>query len=392
MKNIEEAYALLPDQEAIDRGHSALAAADAFGQSFENNLFNTISNKEIVDHAFVEIHKLLEKEQLRKADLTAEGKPSPISDNYIARYTEQLSELSNAEANDIQGFKSISEIRLLYHAVHALEDILYTETNNAAFSPDDIKVFKQQRDELNTRIIEIEKFTEKELDNMSKYDISARVNPLNDQSGKVKAMASVTIDNAVAINNLTVVEGSNGHFVGYPQSKDKEGNFRDIVEFLKDENGKVTQESADLKATINKLLVDMHKNGERQHDSQLKEPVSHNIKAFVTPLRESQNATKGLATVQVGELFKINSVRVNENSKTGENFVAMPSRTDKSSETGYRDVVHPVNKEFAEKLRGAVLKQYDSQVQWKTNMANKEQTQTTQRDTPVSNKSNPDLG
>jgi len=53
--------------------------------------------------------------------------------------------------------------------------------------------------------LQTEKSLEKEPDFMSKYDISARVNPLSDQSGKVKAMASVTIDNAIAINNLTVV-------------------------------------------------------------------------------------------------------------------------------------------------------------------------------------------
>jgi len=200
-------------------------------------------------------------------------------------------------------------------------------------------------------------------------------------------MASINIDNAIAINNLTIVMGSNGHFVGYPQSKDKDGNFRDIVEFLKDKNGKMKQESADLKAAVNKLLVDMYNNGKRKHDGQSKEPVAHDIKAFVTPLRDSQNATKGLATVQFGDAFKINSVRVNENSKTGENFVAMPSRPDKSSENGYRDVVHPVNKEFGEKLRDIVLKQFDNQVQWKKHIVGKEQVQ---KDKTV-NKTNPGL-
>ena len=57
---------------------------------------------------------------------------------------------------------------------------------------------------------------EKEHGSMSKYDISARVNPLKDPKSHVKAMASVTINNVVAINDLTVVEGKNGLFVGYP--------------------------------------------------------------------------------------------------------------------------------------------------------------------------------
>ena len=40
---------------------------------------------------------------------------------------------------------------------------------------------------------------------MNKYDIQARVNPLNDQSKSVKAMASVTIDDVIAINNLATL-------------------------------------------------------------------------------------------------------------------------------------------------------------------------------------------
>ena len=214
---------------------------------------------------------------------------------------------------------------------------------------------------------------------MSKYDISAKVNPLKDQTKNTKAMASVTIDGVIAINDLTIVEGKNGAFVGYPQNKDKDGNFRDIVEFLK-KDGKMTQEAVDLKEAISKTLLDMHKNGERStpdKDEADMKPVDHDIKAFVTPLTNSENSTKGLATVQVGEMFKINSVRVNENNKEGsENFgklyVAMPARPDSRSESGYKDVVHPVNKEFGEKLRGVVLKQYDNQLAWKEKASGKE--------------------
>jgi len=234
---------------------------------------------------------------------------------------------------------------------------------------------------------------------MSKYDISARVNPLKDQSGHVKAMASVTIDNVVAINDLTVVESKKGGlFVGFPQSKDGEGSFRDLVQFLKDENGKTTKESLEVKNLITKTLVDMYKNNERatpEKAEQDKKPVMHEIKAYVTPLRDSETALRGLATVQVGEMFKIGSVRVNENTKEdsenfGKIFVAMPSRPDKGSESGYRDVVLPVTTEFSARMRDAVLKQYDNQLAWKDHMASKEQT--VQREKPAANKSNPDLG
>jgi DNA-binding cell septation regulator SpoVG len=146
--------------------------------------------------------------------------------------------------------------------------------------------------------------------------------------------------------------------------------------------------------------LDLHAKKERatpEKAEQSKQPVDHEIKTFVTPLRESENATKGLATVQVGEMFKIGSIRVarvNENTKEGsenfgKNFVAMPSRPDKFAESGYRDVVHPVNKDFSEKLKGAVLKQYDNQVAWKQNAAKKEQP-AHQQEKPAANKTSPD--
>ena len=269
-------------------------------------------------------------------------------------------------------------------------------------APEHRKIFEAVLSKMESLdMVNVQKQNMKEGENMGKYDISARVNPLNDQSGHVKAMASVTIDNAIAINSLTVVEGNKGNlFVGYPQSKGNDGSFRDIVEFLKDENGKITKESLGIKNEINKMLTDMYKNGERATPEivgEVKEPVMHEIKAFVTPLRDSETATKGLATVQVGDMFKINSIRINENMKEGsenfgKNFVAMPSRPDKSSESGYRDIVHSVNKEYSEALRGAVLKQFDNQMAWKNHLANKEQTQTPQRDKPAANKTNPDLG
>jgi DNA-binding cell septation regulator SpoVG len=143
----------------------------------------------------------------------------------------------------------------------------------------------------------------------------------------------------------------------------------------------------------------MFKKGERATPDKVeqdKKLVMHEVKAFVTPLCDSQNATKGLATVQVGELFKVGSVRINENTKEGaenfgKNFVAMPSRPDKSADGGYRDVVHPVNKEFGEKFRDTVLKQYDNQLAYKNRENNKEQTAQPHEKT-AANKSNQDIG
>jgi DNA-binding cell septation regulator SpoVG len=239
----------------------------------------------------------------------------------------------------------------------------------------------------------------KERVNMSKFDIQARVNPLTDQTKPTKAMASVTIDDVIAINNLTIVEANKSLFVGYPQNRDSEGGYRDIVEFLRDKDDKMLPEAVELKDAIQKKLVEMFKNGERATPDKAeadKKPVDHEIKAYVTPLPNSETSTRGLGTVQVGELFKINSVRVNENTKEGsENFgklyVAMPARPDSRIEGGYKDVVHPVNKEFGEKLRGAVLKRYENQLSWNEKAAGKDKPDQ-QREKPPTNRSADERG
>ncbi|MFZ5641454.1 MAG: septation regulator SpoVG [Bacillota bacterium] len=55
-----------------------------------------------------------------------------------------------------------------------------------------------------------------------------RVRKIN-VDGKMKAIVSVTIDNAFVIHDVKVVEGQNGLFVAMPSRKTPEGEFRDIA-------------------------------------------------------------------------------------------------------------------------------------------------------------------
>ena len=83
---------------------------------------------------------------------------------------------------------------------------------------------------------------------MAKLDV--RVYPLENQpENSTKAFASVTVEDLVAIKGIRVVEGSKGHFVTMPQSKDKEGNFHDIAFPV----------TGDLRKEINKAILDEFK-------------------------------------------------------------------------------------------------------------------------------------
>lgn len=49
-----------------------------------------------------------------------------------------------------------------------------------------------------------------------------------EQESKLKAVASITIDNAFVIHDIKVIEGDNGLFIAMPSKKGSDGEFRDI--------------------------------------------------------------------------------------------------------------------------------------------------------------------
>lgn len=47
--------------------------------------------------------------------------------------------------------------------------------------------------------------------------------------GRMKAIVSVTLDNAFVIHDIKIVEGQNGLFVAMPSRRTPKGEFRDIA-------------------------------------------------------------------------------------------------------------------------------------------------------------------
>lgn len=47
--------------------------------------------------------------------------------------------------------------------------------------------------------------------------------------GRLRAIVSVTFDNAIALHDIKVIEGPNRLFVAMPSRRDENGVFRDIV-------------------------------------------------------------------------------------------------------------------------------------------------------------------
>lgn len=56
-----------------------------------------------------------------------------------------------------------------------------------------------------------------------------RIRMVNQQEGKLKAVASLVIDGCFAVHDIKIVEGEGGIFVAMPSRKTPDGEYKDIV-------------------------------------------------------------------------------------------------------------------------------------------------------------------
>ena len=58
--------------------------------------------------------------------------------------------------------------------------------------------------------------------------LQAKINLFKNQTGNVKAFASVTLGGEYVINDLRVMDGAKGLWVSMPSKKGKDGEYKDI--------------------------------------------------------------------------------------------------------------------------------------------------------------------
>jgi len=56
-----------------------------------------------------------------------------------------------------------------------------------------------------------------------------RIRMLKNKDSKIKASASVTIDDCFVVHDIKVIEGNDGPFISMPSRKTNEGDFKDIA-------------------------------------------------------------------------------------------------------------------------------------------------------------------
>ena len=62
-----------------------------------------------------------------------------------------------------------------------------------------------------------------------------RVRMVKSESSKIKASASITIDECFVVHDIKVIEGNEGYFIAMPSRKTPDGEFKDIVHPLNTE-------------------------------------------------------------------------------------------------------------------------------------------------------------
>ena len=56
-----------------------------------------------------------------------------------------------------------------------------------------------------------------------------RIRLVDKEDSKLKAVASITIDDCFVVHDIKVIEGKDGYFISMPSKKKPDGEYKDIV-------------------------------------------------------------------------------------------------------------------------------------------------------------------
>ena len=62
-----------------------------------------------------------------------------------------------------------------------------------------------------------------------------RVRIVKKDDSKLKAVASITIDDSFVVHDIKIIEGAEGYFVAMPSRKTSEGEYKDVAHPIKTE-------------------------------------------------------------------------------------------------------------------------------------------------------------
>lgn len=78
-------------------------------------------------------------------------------------------------------------------------------------------------------------------------DVKVRI--AKPDGGKLKAVASITIDGCFAVHDIKIIEGNAGLFIAMPSRKAPDGEYKDIVHPI----------NADMRAQLSQRILDEYR-------------------------------------------------------------------------------------------------------------------------------------
>lgn len=105
-----------------------------------------------------------------------------------------------------------------------------------------------------------------------------RLRKVNNQDNRMKALVSITFDDAFVIHDLRVIEGNNGQFVAMPSKRTPDGEFRDIAHPI----------HSDMRQHVQEEVMRVYEESEASeaNESELGEDAPDTAEPVVDPTKE----------------------------------------------------------------------------------------------------------
>ena len=81
-----------------------------------------------------------------------------------------------------------------------------------------------------------------------------RIRLVEKEDSKLKAVASITIDDCFVVHDIKVIEGKEGFFISMPSKKTPDGEYKDIVHPINTET----------RETISAQIIEAYKSAPRE--------------------------------------------------------------------------------------------------------------------------------
>ena len=74
------------------------------------------------------------------------------------------------------------------------------------------------------------------------------------KEGKLKAVASITVDGEFVVHDIKIIDGDKGLFIAMPSRKTNDGEYHDIAHPI----------NSEMRATLNDAVIDAYNNAEEE--------------------------------------------------------------------------------------------------------------------------------